>query len=237
MTATEVIEKGTAVRTSFSQPKGQNKLLIAMLRRKKCVVLFVLAACVAAASDQPATKTEAHAPRNHGMARKITVVGVGNFGEVTPHLYRGGQPKGTGYRHLKQMGIDIVVDLRLSGEDTEKHDVTKAGMRYVSIPWHCLVPKDRVFAEFLKLLLDNPNKKVFVHCRYGDDRTGMMIAAYRMGVEGWTPKDARKEMNKFGFNRMVCPSLEHYEKKFPDHLKNSPDFRDLRSRLAGSPSH
>ena len=203
-----------------------------MLWRTQCVVL---AACVAIASNQ--TAIGAPDPAKHAPARRMTVVGVGNFGEVTPHLYRGGQPKGTGYQHLKQMGIDIVVDLRLSGEDAEKHDVTKAGMRYVSMPWHCLVPKDRVFAEFLKLLRDNPNKKVFVHCRYGDDRTGMMIAAYRMAIDGWTPEEARKEMNKFGFKRMVCPSLVHYEKKFPDHLKNSPDFRDLRSQVAGSASH
>jgi tyrosine-protein phosphatase SIW14 len=208
-----------------------------MLWRQKRAVLFLLAACIATASDKPAAKTANRAPAGHSMARKMTVIGVSNFGEVTPHLYRGGQPKRAGYQHLKQMGIDIVVDVRLSGEDTEKQDVTKAGMRYVSMPWHCLFPKDQVFAEFLKLLLDNPNKKVFVHCRYGDDRTGMMIAAYRMGVEGWTPKDARKEMKKFGFNRMVCPSLVHYEKKFPDHLKNSSAFRDLRPHLAGSESH
>jgi protein tyrosine/serine phosphatase len=206
-----------------------------MLWRKKCVVLSVLAACLATCSDQLAIG--APDPAVHAPARRTTVVGVGNFGEVTPHLYRGGQPKGTGYQHLKQMGIDIVVDLRLSGEDAEKQNVTKAGMRYVSIPWHCLVPKDRVFAEFLKLLLDNPKKKVFVHCRYGDDRTGMMIAAYRMAVEGWTPKEARKEMKKFGFNRMVCPALVHYEAEFPEHLKKNSAFRGLRYQLAGSASH
>ena len=206
-----------------------------MVWRHKYVVLFVLTACIAIASDQPAIGAPTRA--EHAPARRLTVVGVSNFGEVTPHLYRGGQPKGTGYQHLKQMEIDIVVDLRLSGEDTEKQNVNKAGMRYVAIPWHCLVPRDGVFAEFLKLLLKNPDKKVFVHCRYGDDRTGMMIAAYRMAVEGWTPKQARREMEKFGFHRMVCPALVHYEKEFPAHLKNSPAFRDIRSQVAGRASH
>jgi len=215
----------------------RNKILLPMLWRQSCAALFLFAACVATASDQPATKTEAHAIQNHAMARKMTVIGVGNFGEVTPHLYRGGQPKGTGYEHLKEMGIDIVVDGRLTGKDKEKKDVTKAGMKFVPVPWHCLFPRDAVFAKFLKVMRDNPDKKIFVHCRYGDDRTGMMIAAYRMAVDGWTPEEARKEMDKFGFHRMVCPSLEFYEKKFPDHLKNSRDFRDLRSQLAGSASH
>ena len=203
-----------------------------MLWRQKRAVLFVLAACVAAVSDQPATQTN-HATGNHAMARKMTVVGVSNFGEVTPHLFRGGQPKKTGYEHLKQMGIDIVVDVRLSGKDKEKKDVTKTGMEFVSMPWHCLFPKDHVFAEFLKLLRENPDKRVFVHCRYGDDRTGMMIAAYRMAVDGWTPDEARKEMEQFGFHRMVCPSLGPYEKSFPAHLKNSRDFRGSRYHSAG----
>ena len=206
-----------------------------MLWRQKCVVWSVLAACIAIVSGQPAAGASASAA--HSPAHRRTVVGVSNFGEVTPHLYRGGQPKGTGYRHLKEMGIDIVVDLRLSGEDAEKQNVTKAGMRYVSIPWHCLFPKDRVFAQFLKLLRDNPNKKVFAHCRYGDDRTGMMIASYRMAVEGWTPKEARKEMEKFGFHRMVCPALVHYEAEFPEHLKKNSAFRDLRYQRAGGASH
>jgi protein tyrosine/serine phosphatase len=192
-------------------------------------VFFALGASAAPPQNQQDAPQGPHAP-----ARRITVIGVSNFGEVTPKLYRGGQPKGTGYEHLKKMGVDIVVDLRLSGRDAEKRNVTKAGMRFVDIPWHCYFPKDRVFARFLKLLQENPEKKVFVHCRYGDDRTGMMIAAYRMAVQGWTPNEARREMQKFGFHRMICPSLGPYETNFPKRLKNNPDFQALRA--AESPS-
>jgi protein tyrosine phosphatase (PTP) superfamily phosphohydrolase (DUF442 family) len=191
-------------------------------------VFFALGA--SAAPPQIQQKAQA----THAPARRITVIGVSNFGEVTPKLYRGGQPKGTGYEHLKKIGVDIVVDLRLSGRDAEKRNVTKAGMRFVAIPWHCYFPKDRVFAEFLKLLQENPDKKVFVHCRYGDDRTGMMIAAYRMAVQGWTPDEARREMQKFGFHRMICPPLGPYETNFPKRLKDSPDFQALRSEAGSS---
>ena len=91
--------------------------------------------------------------------------------------------------------------------------------------WRCpgivYSPKTNPLVRFLALLRDNPGKKVFVHCRYGDDRTGMMIAAYRMAVEGWTAEEARQEMEKFGFQRMVCPSLVPYEKSFPERLKKT----------------
>ena len=166
----------------------------------------------------------------HAPAPRITVVGIPNFAKVSPKLYRGGQPHGTGYAELKQMGVDIVVDVRLSGKEREKKAVTDAGMRFVALPWHCMRPKDEIFARFLRLLRENPGKKVFVHCRYGDDRTGMMIAAYRMAVEGWTRQEAREEMNKFGFHHYVCASLVRYENHFPERLKTGAAFEYRRSQ-------
>jgi hypothetical protein len=35
----------------------------------------------------------------------------------------------------------------------------------------------------------------FVHCHRCNDRTGMMIAASRMGAQGWTAEQAMKEMH------------------------------------------
>ena len=132
---------------------------------------------------------------------------------------------------MAKMGVNIVVDVRLSGRDKERKEVEKDGMQYVAIPWHCLFPKDDTFARFLALLRDNPGKKVFVHCRYGDDRTGMMIAAYRMSVEGWSAVEARKEMEQFGFHRLVCPRLGPYEKDFPEHVRNNPAFQGLHPEV------
>jgi tyrosine-protein phosphatase SIW14 len=161
----------------------------------------------------------------HSAAQTLTIDGVGNFAEVTPTLYRGGQPSRVGLEALAKMGVNIVVDARLTGSGNERKDVEKAGMQYVAIPWHCLFPKDDVFARFLAVLRDNPGKKIFVHCRYGDDRTGMMIAAYRMSVEGWTADEALKEMDDFGFHHVVCHSLNSYERDFPKHLKQNPAFQ------------
>lgn len=194
--------------------------------RRLAIVSLAFTVCVAIEPTQANSDTKPGS--EHLPARRITLVGVGNFGEVTPTLYRGGQPKPAGFEALAKMGINIVVDVRLSGRDKERKEVEKLGMQFVEIPWHCLLPKDEHFARFLTLLRENPDKKVFVHCRYGDDRTGMMIAAYRMAVEGWTPEEARREMAKFGFHRLVCPSLVPYEKSFPERLKKDPEFRDLR---------
>src|SRR5271169_957133 len=143
-----------------------------------------------ASSSQPA--------RHLGEKRKLK--GVGNFGEVTPELFRGAQPTTKGFQALAKNGIDIVVDTRGDRTKSEGKEVRRLGMQYVAIPWHCPFPHDEVFARFLQLVQDNPGKKIFVHCRLGDDRTGMMIAAYRMAAEGWTADEAMREMQSFGFS-------------------------------------
>ena len=199
------------------------------LRMFTILCLLALSFSLAARAGEPKDKEVSTSLSRHANGHRIVLSGVPNAGEVTPFLYRGAQPSLDGFQQLKTMGVELVVDLRLTGKDKERKQVTGLGMQYVSIPWHCYFPNDKVIAKFLMLLREHPQKKVFVHCRYGDDRTGMMIAAYRMANEGWTPEEARKEMEVFGFHHLVCPALGRYEQHFPEHWKNSAEFRTVRN--------
>src|SRR5258708_4225141 len=168
-------------------------------RNQLCTCLIVLCLAMEApvsAHRRPAPESSSAPSRR--AARKLDVPGVPLFMEVTPNLYRGGQPTKDGFQSLARMGIGIVVDVRGSRKH-ERHLVTAAGMRYVPMPWHCQFPKDKVFARFLLLLRRNPEKKVFLHCRLGDDRAGMMVAAYRMVEQGWSAQQAWQEMKTSGF--------------------------------------
>jgi len=205
-------------------------LMLQRLRELLSVVIALLLAIAICAGQEPQQKSDSptHPGRAFGQKRKID--GVGNFGEVTPRLFRGAQPNPDGFKALVRMGIEIVVDARHDQGDSEKKEVGQLGMQYVGIPWHCSSPSDDILAKFLKLLRENPNKKVFVHCHLGKDRTGMMIAAYRMAAEGWTADEAMQEMQQFGFSKahhLLCPGLAPYEKKFPEHLRNNPVFGGL----------
>lgn len=198
------------------------------------ILVTALAMCAAACATSPAQDTPAARPNPaHSIARKISAPGVANFGEVTPTLYRGAQPTPEGFETLRKMGIAIVVDLRDGGEGKrEEKQVTREGMKFVAIPWECSNPKDDYFAKFLAIVRDNPEKKVFVHCHVGVDRTGMMIAAYRMSEQGWTADEALREMRAFGFStwhRMMCAGLSSYEQRFPSVVSVSPAFRNLRT--------
>lgn len=167
----------------------------------------------------------------HEFARRLTVAGVPNLGEVTPTLYRGSQPTKEGFERLAKMRIAIVVDLRGNRKD-ERDALNILGMQYVPIPWFCMRPKDAVIAQFLNLVRENPGKKIFVHCNTGIDRTGMMIAGYRMAEQHWTAQDALKEMEVFGFSRFhktICTGLTSYEESFPQKLGSDPVFQKLRA--------
>lgn len=186
----------------------------------------------------PQTKQQTQPPAVREIGKRLNQKGVPNFGEVTPTLYRGGLLKGDGIKALKKLGIQLVVDTH-ANDQSEERDVKNLGMKYVAIPWHCPWPHDEVFAKFLKVVHDNKGKKIFVHCRLGDDRTGMMVAAYRIAEEGWTADEAMNEMRSFGFTRshhLICPSLAKYEREFPERLKDDAAFADERARHAHSNS-
>lgn len=191
-----------------------------MLLRRNYSRLFLsllfsvaIAANVQAGGETPIQHADSssHAPGRHLKAK-----GVPNFGQVTPTLYRGGQPSAEGFETLARIGIAIVVDTGRSRRDEAL--IKSLRMTYVSLPWYCPFPRDKVFERFIEIIRQNPGKKIFVHCRFGDDRTGMMIAAYRMGAEGWTAKEAMQEMHAFGYggiHHLMCPGLARYEKSFP----------------------
>jgi protein-tyrosine phosphatase len=196
------------------------------------LALLFPVALLSAGGSAPQTKEETQSPKERAIGRRLEEKGVPNFGEVTPNLYRGGLLNPTGLKALARMGVAIVVDAHANDANEEK-EVRRLGMQYVAIPWHCPWPKDEVFAKFLKLIQENKGKKVFVHCRLGDDRTGMMVAAYRMAEEGWTADEAMIEMKSFGFTRahhFLCPSLAGYEKEFPERLQNSAAFDEVRRK-------
>ncbi len=177
------------------------------------------------------------------MGKRLSVEGVRNFGQVTPTLYRGGQANEEGWDNLAKMGVQIVVDFRVTREGHEREQVTKAGMEFISIPWECFHPKDDDVVRFLEVLRENPGKKVFVHCYTGDDRTGLEIAAYRMAEQGWTSKQARTEMEAFGFNffhRRICPRMGAYQTHFPERFAKDEAFARFRAdadAVDPQPSH
>ena len=196
------------------------------------VFLLLAVGIVAVSPYHPATQTgkpasagAANQSLTPAFAQKLERPGLPNLGRVTAGLYRGGQPRGQGYDQLHSMGIDIVVNLNTSRKNVEREKTAaeSRGMRHVSIPWSPRsLPADDQVAEFLGLIRDNPDKKIFVHCQRGADRTGLMVAVFRMARQGWTPEQALAEMESFKFHGLWYRQIKGYVKRFPAKLKATP---------------
>lgn len=119
-----------------------------------------------------------------------------NFCEVTPGiLWRGSRPDKEGTAWLIQQGVRTIVNLELLHDDQqtiEQVRLDKKGNYQVGYyrirDWEPLPAiaqglTDDYVAKFLAIVQAAP-KPVYVHCRSGENRTGLMVAAYRVIVEG-----------------------------------------------------
>lgn len=181
----------------------------------------------------PLSAQEATAPANSAPAAarvehgdKLRVAGVPNFGKIDDHLYRGAQPEAGGLAELKKLGITTIVDLRGEDPSKSKWEQKRAetlGIRFVHIPvggW--APPTDAQVADFLNIFRANAQEKVFVHCRYGDDRTGVFVAVYRMAFDKFLSDEAIHEMYFFGFNGFWHPAMRAFIRDFPSRLSTDP---------------
>jgi len=139
------------------------------------------------------------------------VEGISYVAKVRPGIYRGSNPNEEGIDALRSLGIRTVINLR-KHEHGEGQLVQNAGMRYEWIPLRKTHAPDADQVErFFDVIRDRTAYPIYVHCLYGVDRTGTMMALYRIREQGWRNVDALAEMAHFG-----------------DH-----GFKDMRSFIAG----
>lgn len=140
---------------------------------------------------------EATRDRPKAWAQAVKRPGAPNFFRVTKALYRGAQPSAEGMRELKKMGIRTVVNLRSFHSDRDELGDTGMGYEHITMKaWHA---EDKEVVRFLRIVTDKQRTPVFVHCQHGSDRTGTMVAIYRVAVCRWSKDEAIREMIEGGF--------------------------------------
>ena len=98
------------------------------------------------------------------------------------------------------MGVKTIVDLRGEGisEAVEQKMVKNNGMNFLSLPLNGhLAPTPDQIAKALEILNDPAKWPVFVHCRRGADRTGTIMACYRIAHDHWDNQKALEEAKSF----------------------------------------
>jgi protein tyrosine phosphatase (PTP) superfamily phosphohydrolase (DUF442 family) len=173
----------------------------------------------------------------HGQSVTHTV-GIENFGKVNDNYYRGSQPIVNQFAELKKLGIKTVIDLREDSLKDSGNMARAAGLQYINIP---LTTKRAATSEqtefFLRLVNDQSNWPVFVHCKGGRHRTGEMTAIYRITRDGWNAEQAYDEMKKYDFeDSFFYPrSLKKYVFSYYERLAAQKTSKP--QAIAISPSH
>lgn len=119
-------------------------------------------------------------------------------------LYRGGQPSHRHLALLHSVGVRTIVCLRRERAAVwraEAEEARRLGMRFVHFPWYGLFGAgDDLIEGVLSTLRDASEGAIYVHCKRGRDRTSVVVALYRVLVEGWAPHVAwQREVLAFGW--------------------------------------
>ena len=134
--------------------------------------------------------------------------GVLNFHQVDPNIYRGAQPTAEGLKSLADMGVKTIIDLRhgVDHADSEQQAAERLGLQYINVPMEGLTaPTDEQISRLLAVLGAADRGGVFVHCREGKDRTGAVVACYRIAHDHWSNDQALEEAKAYGMSPMQHP--------------------------------
>jgi protein tyrosine/serine phosphatase len=146
-------------------------------------------------------------------AAKAAPTDIVRFAKVDNALYRGGLPSDADLQGLVSMGIKTDIDLMdpTSAAEApfvahEQQVAQKLGLKFINLalPWGVAVPQAMV-DTFLSTVEDAGSQTVYVHCHHGRDRTGTMVAVYRIQHYAYTNQQALSEMETFGYNPTTYP--------------------------------
>lgn len=158
-------------------------------------------------------------------------VPIENFHIASSGLYRGARPSAEGLKYLKNLGVRTVVNLQGGdpksfligpiagwfepGEDPRNIEREQVIVKFFGMQfWHAPLNSFDEVSTFDGHLIDKTLEvmrsrgPVFVHCEHGKDRTGLLVALYRVKYEGWDVESAYTEWTSLGHGWLLLLSDE-----------------------------
>jgi protein-tyrosine phosphatase len=132
------------------------------------------------------------------------------FGEVTEHVHRSGQiSEHVIGRVLEEHAIRRIVDLteaeyRPAGKVEERRLADERDIELVELPLVGDGTGDvEIYARAVATLIESERDGVptLVHCAAGTQRTGGVVATFRIIHHGWTVEEALREAQRYGWKR------------------------------------
>jgi len=142
---------------------------------------------------------------------------LGNFHPVDNGIFRSALPSPEGYLQLKKMGFKTILNLqegdggeaKRAGPEIRVVHVAMSGMKKPTFE-----EMDRALAELASAV-----RPVLVHCTHGKDRTGFVVAAWRVYVEKMPIPKAADEARSYGCCFVLFGDLEQYLRDYGAHRR------------------
>ncbi len=154
--------------------------------------LLLLAGCAQVAQPPPAT-TIADYP-------------LKNLHKVSADVYRSGQPDERDFAALKALGLKSVLNLRRHHSDED--ELKGIDLVLYELPLNAGSIKESEIRSALQVIRNAP-KPILIHCWHGSDRTGAVVAAYRITEQGWSVEEAIRELkqDEYGHHSFIYRNI------------------------------
>lgn len=158
---------------------------------------------------------------------KVTDQDVCNFHQVDESLFRGGRPRPSAFPKLVELGIKTIINLEASesaGQEKVLVDELNAKLPpeqridFISFPIGPReIERSGVSHEGMVRLFEqirDARRPIFIHCYHGKDRTGMVVALYRIRRHQKTFEEAYAEAYHYLFQESdlgLRRTIDRYE--------------------------
>lgn len=144
--------------------------------------------------------------------------------QVDADVWRGSRPEPNDFASIRAKFRTIVSLEGLEEDKKEADELVPA----------CVISQPIVFSEIYitgisqlkletittQLVSSDLAKPILVHCQHGEDRTGLVVAAYRVKYNDISVEDAWKEALKFGYRNWLNFGLNRTWNEFVNQYRS-----------------
>jgi protein tyrosine phosphatase (PTP) superfamily phosphohydrolase (DUF442 family) len=183
-----------------------SEMFFPLKRAFSFIVFLILFSASFASNAKDSVATVSIRPSE--WAVPLEIKGLSNLHQVTPMIYRSAQPDNNSGSAIAKLGIKTVLSFRKRNKDEPLHKTP--GVVFKRYPLYTWDIEEKDILAVLRILNDPANQPILVHCTHGADRTGLMMASYRMIVQNWSKQAAIAEMKQGEYEyHVIWKNIEH----------------------------